>query len=60
MMTNDARQTHQVKTRVAVVKAGFNNKKKTHLTSKLGLKLKVYVFLSGRKKKRSQFASVCF
>jgi len=40
MITNDARQTHQVKPRVAVVKAGFN-KKKIHLTSKLGSTLRL-------------------
>jgi hypothetical protein len=39
MITNDARRTREIKSRLAVAKAAFN-KKKTHFTSKLDLNLR--------------------
>jgi hypothetical protein len=39
MITNDARCTHEIKTRIAMAKASFN-KKKTLFTSKLDLNLR--------------------
>jgi hypothetical protein len=40
VITNDARCTHDIKSRTAMAKAAFNNKKKALLTSKLDLNLR--------------------
>ena len=39
MITNDARCTHEIKSRIAMAKAAFN-RKKTSFTSKLDLNLR--------------------
>jgi hypothetical protein len=40
MITNDARCTREIKSRIAMAKAAFNKKKKNLFTSKLDLNLR--------------------